>query len=144
MRVFSLGAAIFACVLFLGGCEKQTAPVYDAFSCVLSDESYTLRYEQTDAGATDFMLARCGLPASLRRGRRFAVPACDGSGDRRIRVAAGMLLAKRAHGQKWHTDRDCDPSSEPADADAVRCHRIYTRAAVGMTDIPRKKGHFII
>ena len=52
MRVFSLCAAIFTCVLLLGGCEeKQAAPVYDAFSCVLSDGSYTLRYEEDPAGA---------------------------------------------------------------------------------------------
>ena len=57
MRVFSLCTAVFVCVLFLGGCEKQTTPVYDAFSCVLSDESYTLRYEQTDAGVSMTVLA---------------------------------------------------------------------------------------
>lgn len=47
MRVFSIFAATMLSLFLLVGCQKTAHPAYDAFSCVLSDGTYTLFY-QTD------------------------------------------------------------------------------------------------
>lgn len=44
MRVFSVCAAIAVCISLLAGCRAPEIPAYDAFSCVLSDGTYSLRY----------------------------------------------------------------------------------------------------
>ena len=66
MRVLSLFPAILLSLLLLIGCQKTADPAhpaYDAFSCVLSDGTYTLSY-QTHTNGDDSVLTVLS-PASI-------------------------------------------------------------------------------